>query len=111
MFGFLIRMARQAVDQVLSQLTQQLNIVHTSGLDPMAKIVETVSGGTIWKGEGANAFVDEVSHLMIPGVGRVGEHITHMSRNVQAARDVIERADQEVNQLVSGRLFDQFKFY
>ena len=110
MRGPLMRMVRHMVEQVISQLAQQLNIVQESALNPMRAMVQAVTGG-IWVGQGANAFVEEVSNLMIPGVGRVGEHISHMSANTQAAREVIERGDEQVSQLISGRLADQFKFY
>ncbi len=96
----LIRLARQVVQGVLSQLMQQLNIVREAALAPMRMIVQQVVGG-VWKGDGANAFVEEVSSLMIPGVGQVADHITIMHRNLQRAVDVIDRADQQVNTKVN----------
>lgn len=92
----LLRLARQVVQGVLSQLMQQLNIVRESALAPMRAIVQQVVGG-VWKGDGANAFVEEVSSLMIPGVGQVADHITIMHQNLQRAVDVIDRADQQVH--------------
>jgi hypothetical protein len=96
----LLRLARQVVQGVLSQLTQQLNIVREAALAPMRAIIQQVTGG-VWKGDGANAFVEEVSSLMIPGVGQVAEHITIMHRNLQRAVDVIDRADAQVNTKVN----------
>lgn len=110
MFSALIRLARQILENVLSQLTQQLNVVQDQALSPMRTMIQMVTDG-IWRGEGANAFVDEVSSLMIPGVGRVADEITSMSNNLQYARDVIDRADEEVNSLVGSRLDDVFNFY
>ncbi|NJN66785.1 MAG: hypothetical protein HC884_08745 [Chloroflexaceae bacterium] len=106
----LIRMARSAVESALSQLMQQLNVVEEQALAPMRTMVQSVVGG-IWIGEGANAFVEEVSSLVIPGVGEVGENITTMHTNVSSARDIIDRADEEVSRLVQSRLFDAFDFY
>lgn len=108
--NLLLRMARALVEQVIAQLAQQLNIVEDSALNPMRAMIQAVTGG-IWIGAGANAFVEEVSNLVIPGVTHVGEHITTMSTNTQFARDVIDRADEEVDRLVKGRLYDQFNFY
>lgn len=72
----------------------------------MQAMIQQVVGG-VWIGEGANAFVEEVSSLMLPGVGRVGETITTMHRNLNHAIDVMDQADQQVNSLVGG-LIDIF---
>lgn len=101
MMGKLLRFARQVVANVLSQLTQQLNIVQNQALQPMRAMIQQVTGG-VWVGDGANAFVQEVSSLMIPGVGKVGENITTMQRNLNRAIEVMDRADQQVNSMVRG---------
>lgn len=101
MLGKLLRFARQVVANVLSQLTQQLNIVQQQALAPMRQMIQQVTGG-VWVGDGANAFVQEVSSLMIPGVGKVGENITTMQRNLNRAIEVMDRADQQVNNMVRG---------
>jgi uncharacterized protein YukE len=106
----LIRIARAVLNNVLSQLMQQFNVIQDQALSPMRSMIQQVTDG-IWIGEGANAFVEEVSNLMIPGVGQVGENISTMSKNLQFARDTIERADEEVDRLVKGRVFDAFGFY
>lgn len=103
MFGVeqaLIRMARQVVRNVTSQLTQQLNIVQNQAMQPMRAMVQQVMGG-IWIGEGANAFVQEVSSLMIPGVGQVMEQISITTRNIDRAVDVIDEADKQVQGMVN----------
>jgi hypothetical protein len=101
MMGKLLRFARQVVANVLSQLTQQLNIVQNQAMQPMRVMIQQVTGG-VWVGDGANAFVQEVSSLMIPGVGKVGENITTMQRNLNRAIEVMDRADQQVNNMVRG---------
>lgn len=109
-FGFLLRLARIVLDGVLSRMLQQFNVVQDQALNPMRQIVQTVTNG-VWIGKGADAFVEEVSSLMIPGVGRVAEQINTMSTNITFARDVIDRADEEVERIVRSRLFDAFEFY
>ncbi|HRI55547.1 MAG: WXG100 family type VII secretion target [Anaerolinea sp.] len=99
--GSLLRFARQVVANVLSQLTQQFNIVQNQALQPMRMMIQQVTGG-VWVGDGADAFVQEVSSLMIPGVGKVGENITTMQRNLNRAIEVMDRADQQVNNMVRG---------
>ena len=98
--GMLLRFARKVVQSVMSQLMQQVNIVQDEALAPMRKMIQDVTGG-IWIGEGANAFVEEVSSLMIPGVGQVSDHITTMHKNLQHASDVIDQADEQVNSKVN----------
>ena len=113
MFGIddmLIRVARQVLEGVLSQLTKQLSVVEDQALSPMRAMIEAVTGG-IWVGDGANAFIEEVASIMIPGVGQVASHISTFSSNLQFARDVIDRADEEVNRMVSSRLLDACAFY
>jgi uncharacterized protein YukE len=96
----LIRFARKVVQGVMSQLMQQLNIVQDQALAPMRQMVQAVLGG-IWVGDGANAFVEEVSSLMIPGVGRVADNIGILHKNLQHACDVIDQADEQVNSKVN----------
>lgn len=97
----LIRLARKVVEGVMSQMMQQLNIVQDQALAPMRQMIQAVTGG-IWIGDGADAFVDEVSSLVIPGVGRVAEHIGIVHKNLQHAVDVIDQADATVNGKVNG---------
>lgn len=106
----LMRFARSVVNGVLSQLTQQLNIVQEMAMAPMRLMIQQVTGG-VWRGNGANAFVQEVSSLMIPGVGKVATTITGLSNNLKFAQSVIDRADEEVNKLVKSKLTDTFKFF
>ncbi|MBP8251183.1 MAG: hypothetical protein KAX40_02380 [Herpetosiphon sp.] len=110
MFNFLLRLAYKVLEGVMSQLMQQFNVVQEQALSPIRMIVQQVTGG-IWKGDGANAFVEEVSSLMIPGIGRVGNSIQSFHSNLGSARDIIQRADSELNRLVQSRLVDVFKFY
>jgi uncharacterized protein YukE len=106
MFGALIRFARRVVQNVLSQLMQQFNLVQEQAYSPMQAMVQQVMDG-VWVGKGADAFVDEVSSIMMPGVGRIGEGINVYSRNIQNAIDVMDRADEQVNNMVNslGDLF------
>lgn len=104
MFGFikkaLMRLARKVLQGVLGQLAQQLNIVQDQALSPMRQMVQAVTGG-IWIGEGANAFVEEVSSIMIPGVGQVMDNISFMSSGIQFAMDTMDRADEAVSTKVN----------
>jgi len=106
----LMRLAMKVLENVLQQLMQQFNTVQELALAPMRAMIQEVTGG-VWRGKGADAFVEEVSSLMIPGVGKVAENIQTFSGNLQFARDVIDRADEEVDRLVRSKVFDAFKFF
>jgi hypothetical protein len=108
--SMLLHMARKVVEQVLEKLSQLLNKVQDEAALPIRAAIQQVVNG-VWVGRGADAFVDEVSNLVLPGIGRVGTSIQGLHTNVQSARDVIDRADEELNGLVDSRLNDAFKFY
>jgi hypothetical protein len=102
----LMRLAIQVVESVVSQATQQLSIVEDQALSPLKTVVQQVEGG-VWKGEGANKFIDEVSSISIPGVGQVGDQIRSFQGNLTRARDIIMQADKQAHQVV-GNLADTF---
>ena len=105
-FGALIRFARQVVQNVLSQLMQQFNVIQEQAFSPMQAMVQQVAGG-VWVGKGADAFVEEVSNIMMPGVGKIGNGISVFSKNIQNAMDVMDQADEQVSGIV-GSLGDLF---
>ncbi len=106
MLGVLIRFARKVVEGVLSQLMQQFNVVQEQAFSPMQAMVQQVMDG-VWVGRGADAFVEEVSGIMMPGVGKIGDGINIFSKNITNAIDVMDRADEQVNNFVNslGDLF------
>lgn len=103
----LLRFARQVVMNVMSQFTQQVNVIEDQAMSPMRNMIQAVVNG-VWIGEGANAFVEEVSSMFIPGIGRVAETINVVNNNLQHAIDVLDQADQQVTGMVNslGDLFD-----
>ena len=96
----LLRFARQVVQNVLGQLTQQFNIIQEQAFSPMQAMVQQVTDG-VWVGKGADAFVEEVSSIMMPGVGKIGDGINLFSKNIQNAMDVMDRADEQVSGFVN----------
>lgn len=105
-----LRLARAVLDTVLTQLTQQQNVVQDMALKPIDAMVQQVLGG-IWIGKGADAFVQEVRSLVVPGIKTSQSGITKMNRNLVFARDRITRADQDVNRLIKSKIFDAFNFF
>lgn len=92
----LLKFARKVVDHVMSQLTQQLRIVTDQALSPMQMMVQQVQGG-VWRGQGADRFVQEVSSMMMPDTQRVGDTITTLNKNIRFAMDRIDQADAKAS--------------
>jgi uncharacterized protein YukE len=108
--AILLRMARAVLDNVLRGLTEQLNVVEERAMAQIKLSIQEVTGG-IWKGQGADAFVNELSSIFIPNVTTIQEHISTTQHNLVSARDAIDRADEESARLVQSRLMDAFSFY
>lgn len=106
----LMMMARAVLDTVLQQLMKLVNSILEQAMRPMQMMMQKVMDG-VWIGEGANQFVEEVRTMMMPGVDKVSQQITTHSSRLQTARDIIDRADADVNKIVRGQVFDVFKFY
>jgi uncharacterized protein YukE len=95
----LLKVAKMVVQQVLQGLNQQLNVVTEQAYNPMQAALEEVTSG-VWRGVGADAFVEEVSSLHMPGVGLIGDQIRSFSSNLQRAQEIMEEADKSANQQV-----------
>ena len=100
------RFARVVVQNVLSQLMKQFNIVRDQAYDPMQAMVQQVTDG-VWVGKGADAFVEDVSSIMMPGVGKIGDGIDLFSKNIDNAITTMDAADDQVRGIV-GSLGDLF---
>ena len=107
MISVLIRIARAVLKGVLQQLMQQFNILQEEVMSPMRQIVQQVTDG-VWIGEGANAFVDEVSSLMIPGVGRVADDVDFFRTGLEKAEEIMDNADNQASSKANA-LGDIFK--
>jgi hypothetical protein len=102
MIGFLLRIARAVLQNVLSQLTQQVQIVQQAVLAPIRQIVGLVSGGTIWRGDGATKFTEVVSREFVPGIGLVGSQIQFTHTSLMRGLERMEQADAKVKSLAGG---------
>jgi uncharacterized protein YukE len=94
--SILMKFARKVVEHVMSQLTQQLRIVTDQAFNPMQMMVQQVQGG-IWRGDGADRFVQEVSSMMMPNTQRVNDTITTLNNNIRFAMDRIDQADNKAS--------------
>jgi hypothetical protein len=106
----LLRLAISPVQTVISKLVQQINVVDEEAINPVRAMIEAVTSG-MWRGQGANAFVEELSSIMIPGLMFILTGIQTRRDNVESAVTIVERADEQVSGIVGSRLADAFNFY
>jgi uncharacterized protein YukE len=109
MKSFLMRLARKVLESVLQQLMQQFNVIQEQALAPIKQIIGMVD--SVWLGDGASAFKEELTNLMTPQVTRIGAGITSYHSNLGKARDLIDRADSTARNLVNSKLRSIAKFY
>ncbi|MCU0497382.1 MAG: WXG100 family type VII secretion target [Anaerolineae bacterium] len=94
----LLKIARMVLQQVLNQITQQLNIVEDQVKARLEGFVKEVVGG-VWKGDGANRFVDEISSEAIPMLGNLAESIVNIGSSIRSAEQIMDQADARCRQI------------
>ena len=106
MLGFILRIVRSVVNHVISMITSQVNIIQDAVTSPLRGLVQQVSGG-IWKGEGANRFVQEMTSEVIPSLVNIGSMNMGFGNGIKKALDIMDQADRQA-QSKANELFDVF---
>jgi uncharacterized protein YukE len=102
----LIRLARRVLQQMQQKLNEQMRRLEDEVKQPIRAIIEKVTSG-VWIGKGADAFVDEVTSLLIPGLDVSHRRIHSCHSNIDRAVDIMDHADENVRRLADA-LADQF---
>jgi uncharacterized protein YukE len=110
LIDILICLAKSVLEKVLSQLNKLIADIAEQALSPLQRLVQG-EVEKVWRGKGATAFIEELSSIFIPGVGRVSENLTKLHGDIQFARDRMEQADNEADQLIRGRLEEKARFF
>jgi flagellar biosynthesis regulator FlbT len=105
MFG-LFKWVEDLVSYVISQVLQQVNIIQEAVTSPLRGLVNQVMAG-MWKGEGANRFVQEMTSEVIPMLVNIMGFNTNFANAIKKSQD---RMQQAVHQATSQAqtLFDVF---
>ncbi len=104
---FLIKLAFGILQsQVIAVVNQQLDNVESNVRARMNSYIQEVLGG-MWRGDGANRFVSEITEDAIPNLGRMTENVRTTVRNIEVSRDTLIDADQRVKSSV-GRVVSAF---
>jgi uncharacterized protein YukE len=106
MIGRIIRIAKSIVRNLIKQITQQVNIIQTLVTYPIRAMISSVTGG-IWKGNGADRFVAEMTSDIIPALTNIMDINTKFGGQIEKGLNLMEQAEQKAKGL-AGQLFDVF---
>lgn len=96
----LLRKVDSALDGALGTLGAQLNIVQSAIQSPMKAIVGMVAGGSVWRGNGANKFVDMINSQFLPLAQLGGNHIDMTAQRLRRAKELVDEADAKAHHRV-----------
>lgn len=105
----MFKFVRRLVEKAIKGIMDQVNIVQDAVKAPLSALVNEVLGG-MWKGEGANRFVQEMTSEMIPLLVSIIGLNTSFANSITKG---INRTDQAINQATNKAqsLFDTFKIF
>ena len=106
MFGRIFKFFRSMVSGIINQIMAQVNIIQDAVTAPLRAIVNNVMGG-IWKGDGAQRFVDEMTSDVIPALVNIAGINNNYADAIKKTMDRMEQAEREATGIASG-LFDVF---
>lgn len=103
---FILRFIRNVVDGVMNTINQQFRMIGDAITSPLRGMISQVLGG-VWKGDGANRFVAEMTNEVIPmlvNIANVGFSYNNLLRK---AMDAMNNADRKATSEAQ-KLFDIF---
>lgn len=106
--GIILQFARAAVEGVMSQITQQLNVIQDQVLQVIMSQLNPLRDA--WKGQGANRFFEEMEQIVIPSIQRMMQFGQDYTGNIRKAMDLIEQADNRAMSIVNG-ILDDFNIF
>ncbi|MCL4255378.1 MAG: WXG100 family type VII secretion target, partial [Anaerolineae bacterium] len=70
--GIILKFARMAVEGVMNQIAQQINVVQDQVLQVIMNQLNPLRDA--WKGQGANRFFEEMESLVIPNIQKMMQY-------------------------------------
>jgi hypothetical protein len=95
-----------AISGIVSSILQQFNFIQDLITAPLKQMISQVTGG-IWKGEGANKFVDEMTNQVIPMLASILTGGQSFAGGIKKGMDHMNIGFNSANTMAQG-LFDQF---
>jgi WXG100 family type VII secretion target len=102
--SFLLKIARRILEQVLSVINQQINIVQQQVLDYLMNFINQTD--QIWRGDDADVFVAEFKGQIAPALQQLVGATTNTHNGIRQAADCIDAADQKVRNMVDDLVND-----
>jgi len=97
MFGGIFKLMFDVVDGVINQIMSQAKIVEDAVTSPLRALVGQVMGG-VWKGDGADKFVQEMTNDVIPMLVNIMNVNYSYSSAIRKALDRMNQAEQQAAQ-------------
>lgn len=95
-----------AISGIISSILQQFNFIQDLITAPLRQMISQVTGG-IWKGDGANRFVNEMTSEVIPMLASILTGGQSFAGSIKKSMDHMNIGFNSANNLAQG-LFDQF---
>lgn len=108
--NFILKLVYSAVSGVMGMIRKLLSRVTSEVTSPLRNMVAQVTGG-IWKGDGADRFVNEMNSKVIPDLTNIVGINNNFIGALQKSTDIFRQADKmatsKANELVDifGNIF------
>jgi uncharacterized protein YukE len=89
------------VEHAISTISLQGNSIEEQVLNPIQRIVQQITGGA-WRGQEADAFVQELNTAVLPEVKSLVGALLSFSRNIRSASNTIVKADNAISETIGG---------
>ena len=97
MFGGIFKLMFDVVDGVINQIMSQVKIIEEAVTSPLRALVGQVTGG-IWRGDGADKFVQEMTSEVIPMLVNIMNVNNSYSSAIRRSIDRMNQAEQQAAQ-------------
>ncbi len=102
MFSFL----EDAISGIISSILSQFNFIQDAVTAPLRALVNQVMQG-MWKGNGANKFVAEMTDMVIPMIASILTGTQNYANSIKKSQDHMLQGFQQASSIEQG-LFDVF---
>ena len=102
MFSFL----EDAISGIISSILSQFNFIQDAVTAPLRALINQVLAG-MWKGNGANKFVAEMTNQIIPMVASILTGTQNYANGIKKAQDHMMQGFQQASSIAQS-LFDPF---
>jgi hypothetical protein len=102
MFSFL----EDAISGIISSILSQFNYIQDAVTAPLRALVNQVMQG-MWKGNGANKFVAEMTDMVIPMIASILTGTQNYANSIKKSQEHMLQGFQQASSIAQG-LFDPF---